>query len=415
MCSSVNCQQRFTHANRHCPDHPYDQLKRCDDFVIPSISEQNTDIIKWLEKYRMEKEDRTPTRKTPKRSKQLPIDDGNNENLSSTEYSTSFLGMSPSTPSNPYKSRKGLMVELDMNAGLEASPIAPKTKAIPKIIQWNEPQSQEEDSGDEFEVPAQSTFNPKKKWLREAWQDDLARPLEQMPSSFALPPPSSTVLHDYNEHNLLQSSEPPPATCNINTQIVQSSHHSNRYVNPNEMRPTVLMVASKDRTMPLKTTDHEHNSSNIICEVYGSINNKIDSSYNQQHSINESSRTCDFTNGSNNTTSVNHDYSNKNTTYKTTSVINGYTNVTDSPSTGNRSKWLGALALMQLATENDKIQDDHHQQEEINSISTISQATAAEKSTAAVIRTIQAPMVSNSDSFIKNNIYSNVAQSYTQL
>lgn len=318
MCSATACQQRFTHANRHCPDHPYDQLRRNDDFVIKdkAMSEQNGEVIQWLEKYRMEKEDRTPTRKTPQRNKPVSSCDGNNENLSTTGSSsgrstgcpdtgsggsgsviTSNNGSgeymysmeSPSTPSNPYKSRKGLMVELDMNAGLEASPIAPKIKANPKQIQWHhEPLSQEEDSGDESFVPATSTFNPKKKWLREAWQDDLARPLDPMPPPVNQPIPVT----------------PPP--------------QPSRYVNPNEMRPTVLMVASRDKTMPL--IDHQN---------------------------------------------------------ATAAPRNQY----NSPNNGNR-KWLGALALMQLATND------------------------------------EADNVPPSDdgSFLKHtNIYPTVAHSYTQL
>lgn len=292
ICSAPLCQHRFTHANRHCPDHPYDQLKRCDDFVIPPVSEQNGEVIKWLENYRLEKEDRTPTRKTPKRSKQINND--NSENVSSSELSHTNV-TSPSTPSNPYKSRKGLMVELDMNAGLE-SPIAPKLKANPKIIQWTEPQSQEEDSGDESCVPASSIFNPKKKWLREAWQDDLAKPLEPMPT----------------------------------TSIVQKP-----FVNPNEMRPTVLMVASRDRTMPLTTTErhHDHN----ILSTQSSSSSYASSDNNTIHQQQEQQ-------------------------YRNSSVINGYhCPETNSPSTGNR-KLLGALALIQLANDNDHLNNDEEEQ-----------------------------------------------------
>lgn len=422
MCSASGCQQRFTHANRHCPDHPYDQLKRCDDFIIPSVSEQNTDIIKWLEKYRMEKEDRTPTRKTPKRSKQITNTESNNENVSSAEYS-SFL-TSPSTPNNPYKSRKGLMVELDMNAGLEASPIAPKIKAIPKIIQWNEPQSQEEDSGDEFEVPAQSTFNPKKKWLREAWQDDLARPLEQIqPSTTVAGSSVSTLSTDYDE-KIIQTCEKPL----INSQIVSapSQQSLNRFINPNEMRPTVLMVASKDRTMPLKTTDNEHNCGNntFVCsttdryesEPYYNATNKLDSHYNiSKNNLNA------HLNGTTGTRTNIHDNDvpsynnhNKNNYKEAATVINGYTSTTtlDSPSNGNR-KWLGALALMQLASENDNIntiEDHHHHHQSVMPITiNDSHVLNTKESASPIIRTINTPMVSNSDSFTKHNIYSNIS------
>lgn len=275
VCSVPHCQQRFTHANRHCPDHPYDQLKRSDDFVIQAVTEQNTEVIKWLEKYRMEKEERTPTRKTPKRSKELQSD--NNEN-SEIEC--------PTTPNNPFKSRKGLMVELDMNAGLESSPITTKLKPTPKIIQWNDPHIRDEDSGDDEATPATSTFNPKKRWLREAWHDDLAKPLET-------------------------------------TTVVGTTHTIEKQVNPNEMRPTVLMVASKDRTMPL-----------IDVGTVVDISNNLVTQHNQTHHYVEPYANGEF--------------------------AHCYQPNFESP-VGNR-KWLGALALMQLASEEEN--NDRHLMQE---------------------------------------------------
>lgn len=123
---------RFTHANRHCPEHPYDQLKRCDGFVVQAVTEQNYEVIKWLERYKMEKEDRTPTRKTPKRTKTTATNEASRRALHASEVANENIIASrddagdepgdenklPVTPINPYKSRKGLMVELDMNAGL---------------------------------------------------------------------------------------------------------------------------------------------------------------------------------------------------------------------------------------------------------------------------------------------------------
>lgn len=255
MCSAPTCQMRFTHANRHCPEHPYDTLKRCDDFVIQAVTEQNHEVIKWLEKYKMEKEDRTPTRKTPKRTKNLCDtsiigSSEKNENFNSNHGENEF----PVTPSNPYKSRKGLMVELDMNAGLEASPLAgTKMKPTPKVIQWQEPLSQEEDSADEYEVPSRSTFNPKKRWLREAWQDDLARPLEPIVNMQVtdlpkqIKQPESVISVPTSPSPL-----PPPPRPPLNR----------IRFNPNEMRPTVLMVASKDKATPLvdvNATQTHHN------------------------------------------------------------------------------------------------------------------------------------------------------------
>ncbi|XP_039447815.1 metal regulatory transcription factor 1-like [Culex pipiens pallens] len=263
ICSAVNCQMRFTHANRHCPDHPYDTLKRCDDFVIQSIPEQNSEVLKWLEKYRLEREDRTPTRKTPKRSANHHHGGGSasqneNENRSGPTNNENYAGsafQSPITPRSPFKSRKGLMCELDMNAGLglAASPITAKSKPnVPKLIQWQEPTSQEEDeSGDECAVagngvggpPTRFTFNPKKRWLRDAWQEDLAKPLE--PSIITPQVLSSTTSTAALKQQLNQSTEPQTTTTIP--------------PNPNQMRPTVLMVASKDTARPLNEPPIETN------------------------------------------------------------------------------------------------------------------------------------------------------------
>lgn len=259
---------RFTHANRHCPDHPYEQLKRCDDFVIQPIPEQNYDVIMWMEKYRMEREERTPTRKTPKRTK-IQDNSENNENAGQ-----------PVTPNNPYKSRKGLMVELDMNAGFDSSPLTAKNfKPNPKVIKFNDvpPNTNDDEIGENFEVPRCSAFNQKKKWLREAWQDELAKPLD---------PP----MQQYPQH----SKQPVPPSVTIN---------------PNQTRPTVLMVVSKDKTIPLT-------------EIKPIQNAKLDSSI------------------------VSSTISSPSSSPQLSS---------ESPSSQDSRKWLGALALMEMATDDSVI------------------------------------------------------------
>jgi Zinc finger, C2H2 type len=218
ICSAERCPMRFTHANRHCPDHPYESLKRCDDFVIQNVPEQNVEVLKWLEKYRLEREDRTTTptsnrNRSVKRAKQPQSNNDENEGneFSENQQETPNLlagESTPNTPVNVYKSsRKGLMCELDLNAGT-ASPLSTKTKFNqPKLIQWHD-----EDEVDPIHSSASSTFNPKKKWLRDAWQDDLARPLE----AEIISPPN--------------------------------------FVDPNMSRPTVLMLANKNKAIPLTDT-----------------------------------------------------------------------------------------------------------------------------------------------------------------
>lgn len=418
MCSAPKCQMRFTHANRHCPEHPYDTLKRCDDFVIQAVTEQNHEVIKWLEKYKMEKEDRTPTRKTPKRTKHLC--DTTNHHLQSNEKNQENFnhGMSenenefPVTPSNPYKSRKGLMVELDMNAGLGASPLAGnRMKPTPKVIQWQEPLSQEEDSADEFEMPsARSTFNPKKRWLREAWQDDLARPLEPYVSNMAqLVEQSKSIVHSDNETKLPPPLPPPlpplqhqttgsifslsPYSSSLSIPAL-SNASSNYHIDPNQMRPTVLMVANKDKTMPLldlnstlspPTTNNSENNLSIATTSTSSSSISLASSPSSYDNVilpqtpilRNNTNECFSTNGS---IIVANDASNS-----FTDLIPLEESPSQSTSSGSSScgadsrngasgacgtrnrKWMGALALMQLATDdNITIRTVEEQSDELN-------------------------------------------------
>lgn len=185
-CSADGCNMRFTHANRHCSNHPYHHLIRCDDLKLDNIfsNEQNVEVLKWLERYRANRED-----KTPKRNKKS---DGNDENQTNLE--SYYNGNNP-------KSRKGLMCELDMNAGQATSPVSSKVRLnpTPKKIHWN-------DENEEESIV--SPINPKKRWLRDAWLD-LAKPLDStVPSQFV--------------------------------------------VEANQNRPTVLMIAKKDQTTPLE-------------------------------------------------------------------------------------------------------------------------------------------------------------------
>lgn len=195
-CSVSECKMAFTHANRHCPNHPYSTLIRCGEETNLELlysTEQNGEVLKWLERYRASKDD-----KTPKRRK---LDHHNDENFSQPVVVPTFAGP---------KSRKGLMCELDMNAGLGSSPTSSKSH-VAKAIKW----SQQETTDDE-DTTTSSPINPKKKWLRDAWQDDLAKPLADVVAQSPPPPPKFGVLE------------------------------------ANQNRPTVLMIATKDmQTAPI--------------------------------------------------------------------------------------------------------------------------------------------------------------------
>lgn len=387
MCSAPKCQMRFTHANRHCPEHPYDQLKRCDGYVIQAVTEQNYEVIKWLEKYKMEKEDRTPTRKTPKRTKTAHSDDISMRMSRSSEISNENFNIAagsdenqfPVTPNNPYKSRKGLMVELDMNAGLGASPITgTKMKPTPKVIRWHEPLSQEEDSADEFEMAAQSAFNPKKRWLREAWQNDLARPLEPIQINGRHTSKSEsnkfTDKHSTPYHMLSPPKQPFSATNHHHHPQLQHTqqpliNNDKCQMNPNQLRPTVLMVASKDRAMPLTT-----NVANLAPAPVTTKNSDASQLHQAQPSTSSTSIahspaiaasissqpnpvSNDCFDLQPNRNGIDHDTPHLDRKHVIASTPIASSDQSSSSSTssssndGTNRKWLGALALMELATE----------------------------------------------------------------
>uniref|UniRef100_G3UKX9 Zinc finger protein 367 n=1 Tax=Loxodonta africana TaxID=9785 RepID=G3UKX9_LOXAF len=65
VCSENGCLSRFTHANRHCPKHPYARLKREEltDTLSKHQAADNKAAAEWLAKYWETREQRTPTLK----------------------------------------------------------------------------------------------------------------------------------------------------------------------------------------------------------------------------------------------------------------------------------------------------------------------------------------------------------------
>lgn len=188
--------------------------------------------------------------------------------------SSEIAAMSPTKAS-----RKGFMCEMDMNAGAGAlqsstpvqimssvadtsdlasimgSPIsANKPKHCrPKVILWKEPIDDADDDlldsgSSELNVenhapevvqetkttfsPMKKSFNPKKKWLRDAWQEDLgARPLDDYGVNHPLyKNPSQS---DMNNWQMASSTS------------TSASSSSESFANPNQNRPSVLIMGPK--------------------------------------------------------------------------------------------------------------------------------------------------------------------------
>ncbi|CAM5146282.1 unnamed protein product [Natator depressus] len=66
VCSENGCLSRFTHANRHCPKHPYARLKREEPTgrLSKKQTADNKAVAEWLAKYWETREQRTPTLKS---------------------------------------------------------------------------------------------------------------------------------------------------------------------------------------------------------------------------------------------------------------------------------------------------------------------------------------------------------------
>ncbi|XP_014791760.1 PREDICTED: zinc finger protein 367 [Calidris pugnax] len=66
VCSENGCLSRFTHANRHCPKHPYARLKREEltDMLSKKQTADNKAVAEWLTKYWQTREQRAPSLKT---------------------------------------------------------------------------------------------------------------------------------------------------------------------------------------------------------------------------------------------------------------------------------------------------------------------------------------------------------------
>ena len=69
MLPTNRCQNRYTHANRTCPVHPYSKPIRSADVVLhPAAAlagETNPAVISWLHNYRREREEKGATTSTP--------------------------------------------------------------------------------------------------------------------------------------------------------------------------------------------------------------------------------------------------------------------------------------------------------------------------------------------------------------
>ncbi|KAK4872059.1 hypothetical protein RN001_016183 [Aquatica leii] len=193
ICTAANCDRRFTHANRHCPEHPEAQLRR---FINAFSSNEklgdedhSTAVQKWL-KSKSCSNVITTSRKSMKFS--LNIENEENENINMyvkrLPRKLSVMDSESSHSSSKASSQEYSSFMADDNVS--------DFEVFSSIESHNSPSSSSQLS--EIKLSDINTFErnqkpgttenielPKKRWLREAVQDqqkwdssqELARPL----------------------------------------------------------------------------------------------------------------------------------------------------------------------------------------------------------------------------------------------
>ena len=112
-CPVEHCSNRYTHANRFCPDHPGVKPKRTTEIILQpviSAAEDQEAVYAWLEKYRRDREEKTPGKQG----------DSLDEELAVTPKRT------PEDAANRSKIKRGLASEMEEAYGQENIPSPPR-------------------------------------------------------------------------------------------------------------------------------------------------------------------------------------------------------------------------------------------------------------------------------------------------
>jgi len=123
VCSGDGCNNRYTHANRTCPEHPYAKPKRTTEIFLQPIisaSEDQDEVFGWLQKYRKEREEKTP-------GKQLG-------SILSENTPERYEDDSEATPNKVFKSKRVLVGEMEQSVGQENVPSPPRSSYRSDIL-----------------------------------------------------------------------------------------------------------------------------------------------------------------------------------------------------------------------------------------------------------------------------------------
>ncbi|XP_018326997.1 metal regulatory transcription factor 1-like [Agrilus planipennis] len=223
VCTVPNCERRFTHANRHCPEHPEGQLKRFSSITNSNQENKNdeehsTAVQNWLRANRRCLNNKENTKKKSRFHELRFTSDGENgieqnENLDLSNSATWSMRNSESSTSSEYAdntcttqssdtsdfahssqeiwSDNSTHIDLQCQYGSSKENItnvAPLTFKEPSVQQLFKDKSESSKESQKMlklsNGPAEPVELPKKRWLREAVQDqrrwdsqELAKPL----------------------------------------------------------------------------------------------------------------------------------------------------------------------------------------------------------------------------------------------
>ncbi|KAF5287234.1 hypothetical protein FQR65_LT12278 [Abscondita terminalis] len=194
ICTASGCDRRFTHANRHCPEHPDAQLRRFTTSFSSnekiSDEDHSTAVQKWLKSKSCSNITNT-SRKSMKFSPCIENEENENINLFVKELPRELSVMD----SESSRSSKASSQEY---SGFAADDNVSDFEVFSSIQNQNSPSSSSQLYAPDIKLSEINSFRrnqkpgttenielPKKRWLREAVQDqqrwdssqELARPL----------------------------------------------------------------------------------------------------------------------------------------------------------------------------------------------------------------------------------------------
>ncbi|XP_029659176.1 transcriptional activator GLI3-like [Formica exsecta] len=208
LCTQPGCETRFTHANRHCPDHPYANLTRSDDFVLKPVSENMElphDVTRWLERYKMsrEREERTPTGKNERKKKTWKSTAENHKRIKSRKgLMMDIAGEQENLDRKPPSQRLYCSESQDSQDSQEESQDEDPTETCCAILQTSE--DEEASSVKLANTPLRRPLDrlqPKKRWLRYACLEQAKLDLNE-----EIRPNSATSVYKIDEKQSLNGS-----------------------------------------------------------------------------------------------------------------------------------------------------------------------------------------------------------------